>query len=782
MEKRNIKRNSNKRGGCRRFLRIIEFGFYASAFICALVFSALALLFFIYSKDLPSLNSLDFYSPSSGNTPDSKWSQATQILARDGSVIGEFYEEDRVILEIEKTPDVMKKAIIAVEDERFDKNHPTAWIRRCGIDPIGIIRASIKNFITRRTVQGGSTITQQLAKNLFLTRERTLKRKIQEIILAYKIEANYTRDEILERYLNKVFFGNHAYGVASAASRYYGIDLRKSGSTLTLGQAAMLAGLAKAPTAYAPHKYPDRAKARQKIVLQRMVDCGYISESDIDSAIEVFRKDFDPKKVNVPENDSATFELKVTQAGYFLEYVRQELLKIYTDDQIKRGGLIVHTTLDPRMQTLAEAAVSRGLLELTKEVKANRVSLAKGPLESALLCINHKTGEILAMVGGSSWGENNQFNRAVQAKRQVGSAFKPLVYYTALSETATLATVIRDEPITIDGWTPHNYDARYHGPVLPRTAIAHSYNVSAVQMLLIAGIQNVINTIGKDFGIDNSKMQPYPSLALGAFEVSLLEMTSAYSAWANGGIRYTPYPIEFVEDRIGTSKTPFISSNNEISKPEVYYLMTSILQSVVRNGTAASSVGRVIGNIPAAGKTGTTDDYADAWFIGYTPTVTCGVWVGFDERRTMGRGMTGGRAAGRIWANFIKSVFKDTKPGSFPNPSLKNISSVSICALSGLGPSPDCIDNITELFLPGTAPTDICSIHSDPSRLQEFLYGASAASDTEVSLWPDQVNIGAQQKPLSAERQALMELIDAEAGPSPVRRDSPSIPIQHNAF
>ncbi len=772
MKSKGGKPASGKAKGCiRGVIRTIEYGLFASAVLATLAFTGLVLLFYLYARDLPSLEPLDLYSSASG--PDARWSQATQIQASDGTLIGQFYEEDRVILNIGQIPPVMQKAIIAVEDERFDRSHPFSWVRDAGIDPVGIVRAALANFLSggRRT-QGGSTITQQLAKNLFLTRDKTIRRKIQEIALAYRIEHKYSRDEIMERYLNKVFFGNRAYGVASAATRYFGVDLTRPGSTLTLGQAAMLAGLVKAPSSYAPHRHRDRAEARQRIVLGRMVDCGYIRPDEIEPAIKDFWDSFDSKVVTVPDDDTASFDVRVSQAGFFVEYVRQELLRVFDEETIYRGGIVVRTTLDPRMQAAAEAAVKRGLESLTRELPAR--TLAKGPLEAALVVIDHKTGAVLAMVGGGSGRGDTQFNRAVQARRQAGSSFKPFVYYTALSETATLGTVLRDEQILFEelqNWSPSNYDNKFHGPVLPRTAITHSYNVAAVQMYLQAGGERIIRALGEDFGINTASMKPYPSLALGAFEVTLLEMTSAYSAWANEGTRFEPYPILSVSNRLGRAVparngqgersdfTPFPS--HRVSRPEVSYLMTSILQSVVQRGTAASAVGAKIGRIPAAGKTGTTNDYADAWFVGYTPSITCGVWVGFDARRTMGSGMTGGRAAGRIWADFVRNAFKDQPPGAFPAPPPDKVVSVSVCALSGLRPSPDCVNTIQELFLAGTAPVEICPYHSDPALLQEFLYGAAAA-DTGLVQWPDITGIGLD---LAQERRNLQEILDAEAPP-----------------
>ncbi len=749
-----------------RVLKAISILAYVAAFALIGGTILFALLVAHFSRDLPRLDPLRNYQP---------WNQSTQVFASDGTLIGEFYEEDRIVIDIHSIPDVMKKAIIAVEDERFDTTHPQAWIRGLGIDPIGITRAAVANIIPGGGIQGGSTLTQQLAKMMFLTSERTFSRKFQEMILAYRIEKEFSRDEIMERYMNKVFFGNRAHGLHSAASRYFGVDLGKPDAKLTLGQAALLAGLVKAPSYYAPHKHPRRAKDRQRITLLRMVDRGYIPRDAVEPAIKAFWESFDTAKVSVPDEDTDLTHIKVTQAGFFVEYVRQELLKVLSMDQILRGGYKIQTTLDPKMQSAAEAAMRTGLARLTKDVAARKINLAKGPLEGALIAIDHTNGRILAMVGGSSWSTTNQYNRAVQAKRQAGSSFKPIVYFTALEQgSATLGTVLRDEPFTVPGtdWSPQNYDGSYHGPVLPRPALTHSYNVAAVQMLLLATGERIIERASA-LGIDVSRMRPYPSMALGAFEVSLLELTSAYSAFANSGARSEPYPLVSISDREGRivkNYEPY--ATHQVFAAEYSFLMTSLMQSVVRNGTAASAVGARIGKIPAAGKTGTTDDYADAWFVGYTPTVTAGVWIGFDERRTMGRGMTGGKAAGTIWADFIRAALVKRPVGKFPEPT-GTLIRVPICNLTGLRPSDECPNPVEEYFINHTAPTEICAVHSDITTLQQFLF-ADYGGDTAMTAWPEP---GAFAWPAAQEtapsREALRAIIDAEAPPPEGQRANP---------
>ena len=585
-----------------RVLKVLEYGIYSS---CVLGLLGLACVIYIindYAKGLPDIDELFIGYDT--------WSLSTQVFASDGSVIGEFYEENRRILTIDQIPMVMRQAIIAVEDERFDRNNSTAWVREAGIDPIGIARAAIANLMAGKTIQGGSTITQQITKNLFLTKDRTLKRKIQEMIMAYRIEKKYSRDEILERYLNYVFFGNQAYGLHSAALRYFAVDLEKSGATLTTGQAAMIAGLAKAPSAYAPHRHPERAKKRQRIVLNRMAEVDYIDASEIDSAVETFWTQFDKDRVTVSEINADEIQVKVEQAGYFLEYVRRELVKILGDKGLYRGGYRVTTTLDPKLQIAAEVAMKRGLDRLTGELeKSKKADLTKGPLEGALVSIDHKTGRILSMVGGSSWGLNNQFNRAFQAKRQAGSSFKPIVYYQSLaSNGSTLGTVLQDWRFVMqsgpDTWSPGNYSNKEYGPVLPRTAMRKSLNISSVRMLTEHGDPYKVVDVAKSLGFDVSAMGAFPSLALGAVDVSPLEMAVAYGTIANQGVRVDPHPIIEIRDRMGRIVRTFEPSLTYQSLDNKYvFLVGSLLETVVRRGTGASAVGAVIGDIPAAGKT-----------------------------------------------------------------------------------------------------------------------------------------------------------------------------------
>lgn len=713
-----------KKPGRGFILGIVEYGFHICVFAALTGVALLGYVISVYSRDLPPLDPLDDYDP---------WSLSTQVFAADNSLIGEFYEEDRRVITIDKVPETMRRAIIAVEDQRFDRNHPTSWIRNAGVDPIGVLRAAVSNFIAGRTVQGGSTITQQLAKNLFLIEgkkaPRTLKRKVQEMLLAWRIENQYSRDEILERYLNRVFFGTQAYGIHSASLRYFGVNLEDTGATLTIGQAAMLAGLAKAPSAYAPHRHPERASERQRIVLDRMVECGYLKAGDVDSAISEFWDHFDKSRVTLSDNPEDEIKTKVAQAEHFLEFVRRELIEILGTHELYHGGYRIKTTLIPSAQIAAEIAVKDGLKRLTDEIRQRDAKLLKGgPVEGAFVALDHRTGRIIAMVGGSSWGTENQFNRAYQAKRQAGSSFKPIVYYTAMaSGDATLGTVLQDWKFEMmsgpEAWSPANYGHEEFGPVLPRFAMKKSLNIASVRMMLEHTTAEAVIQTAKSIGIDISSMRPFPSLSLGSFEVSPLELTAAYGAIANDGIHVAPHAIVEIQDRLGRVVRIFEPAQaSQALKPSQVFLVRSILETVVRNGTAASAVGARIGAMKAAGKTGTTDDFADAWFIGFTPDITAGAWVGFDQRRSMGRGMTGAHAAGFIWSDFLNHAIKDTEAHDF-SPPPEDILSVDICSLTGLRPSSDCPEVISEYFIDRTAPTGICQVHSDRLSLLLFLYG-----------------------------------------------------------
>lgn len=604
----------------RRAIVLILFAFLA---ISAGVIAGLA---FFYLSDLPKIQALEEYRPY----------EASRVYSKDGDLIAEFYIERRNVIPFSEIPKYVKDAILAVEDARF-YSHP-------GLDVQGILRALWTDIKAKEIIQGGSTITQQLSKMLFLKPEKSLLRKIKEAIIAIQIERNYSKDEILNLYLNQVYFGSGAYGIEAAAQTYFG----KSAKYLNISEAALLAGLPKAPTAFSPFKNPERAKQRRFHVLGRMVESGYIKEEESEKA----------EKSPMPTPPKGGFN----KAPYFVEFIRQEMEGRY-GHEVYTDGLNIYTTLDLKTQEIAERALQKGLRVIDDRYKKRGV-----PVQGAIISIDPGTGYIKAMVGGRNFYES-QFNRSYQALRQPGSAFKPFVFLTALENGFTPDDIIIDGPVSYPGskkgvtWSPKNFSGDFKGPVTLRKAMAESINIVAVKLLDRVGVDNTIEYTRK-LGV-KSELKPYLPLALGASDLTLMEITSAYGVFANQGIRANPLAIIKVTDRIGRILEKNLPFPDDILKPETSYLITDLLKGVIERGTGwkAKALGR-----PIAGKTGTTNDYTDAWFIGYTPRLVAGVWVGYDDHRSIGSKETGSRAALPIWMDFMKEVLKDTPPEDFPVP------------------------------------------------------------------------------------------------------------------
>ncbi|MDR7416974.1 MAG: penicillin-binding protein 1A [Armatimonadota bacterium] len=561
-------------------------------------------------------------------------SQATRIYAANGELIASLYRENRVYVPLSAIPRVLQQAVIAIEDERF--------YRHRGVDAIGVARALWVNLTRNRILEGGSTITQQLARTLFLTPERTLTRKLHEMLLALEMERHLTKDEILERYLNQVYFGNGAYGVEMAAQVYFN---RRVGE-LGLPEASLLAGLIQAPSRYDPFRNFPAAKRRQEQVLRKMVEVGFLSEEQAQAALRA------PLGLRrTPVNAG----LVGIRAPYFVSYLLPFLLQRYGEERVYRGGLRVYTTLDVRLQELAQRIIAQGIAE----ARGSRVS------QGALVALDPRTGHIKAMVGGVDF-HRSQFNRAWQARRQPGSAFKPFIYVTALEHGASPEDILRDEPVRyrVPGfgeWQPKNYDRTYWGPLSLRRAVEHSRNVPAVRVLAELGPQAVIET-ARRMGIQ-SDLRPNLSLALGTSEVTVLEMASAYGTLAANGVHAQPMAIIRVTDAAGRVLDEFSPERRLALRPEVAYTMTDILRGVILRGTGrAADIGR-----PAAGKTGTTDDYRNAWFVGYTPDLVAAVWVGNDDNTPM-RGVVGGTVPARLWARFMREALVNRPPVDFPRP------------------------------------------------------------------------------------------------------------------
>jgi penicillin-binding protein 1A len=569
--------------------------------------------------------------------------------------LDEFYGGegiDREIANLSQIPDVVRNSFLAIEDKRFYKHS--------GIDPYRIIGALWWDIVHRSREQGGSTITQQLARDLFLTKERLITRKIKEWLMAIKVERKYTKDEILERYLNRVNLGRvgsrEIYGVEQAAKYYFG----KHVWDLNLPESATLAGIPKWPPKYSPIKNPESSKNRRQVVLKQMLESGYITSSQYTQAIEA-------PLITVAMGESWSMDI-----AYFLEYIRTELEKRYEPSAIYGQGLNIYTTLDMSMQLIANNAVQKHLKILDKSLKfpsyeenktkwfagegGKGVDSPESYIQSALVSIEPSTGNIKAMVGGRDFSVN-QFNRAVQAERQPGSAFKPFVYSTAFANKITPADILIDAPLSIkvpEGrWEPKNFSHNYSGEVTVRKALTRSLNVPTVRLLLDerVGVSKVVE-LAQAMGIQ-SPLTHVPSIALGSSEVNVLEITSAYGVWANQGMRVLPIGIKCVADREDNILEENTPRPKKVMEKNVAYITTYVLKGVIDGGTGSRI--RSLGfKRPAAGKTGTTNDSTDAWFIGFIPDLVTGVWVGFDDTKSTRR--TGSEAALPIWADFMKSA------------------------------------------------------------------------------------------------------------------------------
>lgn len=567
---------------------------------------------FIYwgLSDLPEIKSLEGYTPL----------ESSVVYSSDGKVLAEFYIERRNYMPHYNIPDRIKKAFIAIEDQRF-YSHP-------GVDIMGILRALYKDIIAQGIVEGGSTITQQLTKMLFLKPEKSLARKIKEVIISVQIEKRYTKDEILGMYLNQAYFGTRAYGIVAASQTYFGNPVNE----LSLGEAAMLAGLQKAPTAYSPFKNPEKARIRRQTVLRKMRDNRFISREEYEQA-------------NAEPLPIKPFYRKY-EAPYFIELLRHQLGEKY-GDKIYTSGFKVYSTIDSDMQKAAETAVTNGINAIERRVTPG--------VQAALIAIDQRNGGIKALVGGTDFWET-QFNRATMALRQPGSAFKPFVYAAALENGMSAEDKILDGPISFAGakphsvWSPKNYDGEYHGYVPLKTALALSLNTATVRLASIIGIDKLIDT-AKKCGVKGN-LQPYLPLALGASDVTLLDLTSAYTVFSTGK-KTEPRTYEKVLNRDGVLIDEIFPSSAEVLQPETVDGMKVLLRAVVESGTAikAKEINRTV-----YGKTGTTNDFSDAWFIGFDDNLVVGVWIGRDNHRPIGPKEAGARAALPIWIEFMKNI------------------------------------------------------------------------------------------------------------------------------
>ncbi len=735
-----------------------------SAYIIVVAIGSSAAVIISELEEMPDVKSLERYKPI----------LPAQVYDADNKLIHEFAVEKRVLVKFQDIPKIVQDAIIAAEDAHF-------W-QHTGIYPIAIIRAFISNLRAGRIVQGGSTITQQLAKLLFLTPERTFKRKMKEALLAIQIEHNYSKEEILTLYCNQIYFGHGIYGIEAAANFFFGKHLNQ----LKLEEAALLAGIPKAAGEYSPLLNYKNALERRNYVLRRMYEENFITEKEAKEAMA------EPIKLANKSED-------VEFAAFFIEEVRKYIERKYGYEGLYTAGLKVYTTLDSKMQMLAEEALRKGLHNLAKKQKFNKnlmhISFSKSseleyvsfkewqnmkegkilpgviievsseeaiakidqykcymnfkswewtnikkatelfkvgdvpllridsidneknlitceleqepPFEGAIFVMEIGTGRIKAMVGGYSF-RRSKFNRTTQALRQPGSAFKPIIFAAAFEKGFTPADIIEDAPITFVNpythqvWSPGNYTGDFLGFITLRRALELSRNTTSVRLLNKIGVKSLID-MAKRLGIQ-SPIQPYLSSALGASDVTLYELVSAYSVFANQGIYVEPYFITKIIDADGNvleEHHPFL---REALSAEVAYLVTDVLKGVIERGTAvkAKSLNRIL-----AGKTGTTDDFTDAWFIGYSPSLIAGVWVGYDEKKSLGKNQIGGRVALPIWIDFMKEALKDKPNEDFSVPA--NIEFIPIDRITGLRASVGCPSVILEAFIKGTAPISHCS-------------------------------------------------------------------------
>ena len=621
--------------------------------------------YYALTIDLPEIDTLKDYRPSI----------ASSVYDDNNELIDDFFLEDRKIVNMTEIPKVVQNAFIAAEDSRFYQHQ--------GFDIQSIFRALLKNFEAGHIVQGASTITQQVARLVYLSPEKKYMRKVKEAILSYKIDKYLAKDEILNLYLNQIYLGHGTYGIESASLGYFG----KSAKELTLPEAALLAGLPKAPNTYSPFLYFERAKQRQVYVLSRMVEENYITQAEMDKAVKVVLKLREIKS-------------KDKVAAYFVEHIRRYVQEKYGADVLYKEGLSIYTTLNLAAQIAARDALEKGLAELEDREKYER-----GLVQGALYCMDVKTGAIRAMVGGRDFSKS-EFNRATQSRRQAGSAFKPLIYTAAFDKGMTPSTRFVDSPIVLeypsleDGlWKPKNFDEKFLGPTTMRTALVQSRNIVTIKILQEIGVDYAAS-YAMNMGI-TSPLTRTLSLALGSSGVTLQELVNAYGVLANGGKKVTPFFIKKIVDRTGNVFEEAVVKSEQVIDARIAFMTSYVMRDVVESGTGrrVKSLGR-----PVAGKTGTTNDIRDAWFIGFTPSLIAGVWIGFDQETTLGKNEVGGRAAAPVWLYFMEKVVQNTPVENFSTP--EGIIFIKVDPQTGLTADWSDKGAIYEAFLDGAPPRE----------------------------------------------------------------------------
>jgi penicillin-binding protein 1A len=620
--------------------------------------------------------------------------QATVLFDAQERPAFTVFREQRIEVPLSQMSPHVIRAIVAIEDQRFYAHK--------GIDLVRVAGAAVTNLKEGRRAQGGSTLTQQLARQSFLTLDKTVRRKVQEMIVAVRLERQFTKDQILELYLNKVYFGDGLHGIEAAALGYFG----KHAAELDVAEAALLAGLVKSPSSWAPTIDPERARTRRDLVLRQMHASRAIDAATFEAARQR------PVELSDALRREEGFGL------YFKEEVRKQLVERFGWERVYQGGLKVYTTIEPDMQKVAEAQVARAL----DEIQSRRKAVVDEPLQAALVAMDVRTGEVRALVGGRDFDQST-FNRATQARRQPGSAFKPFVYAAALERGYSPATLITDldEPvITPEGaWVPSD-EPTETDDITMRAAIRVSSNRAAVRMLQQVGIPTAVE-YAKRLGVGS--VPHVPSLALGSGEVTLLSMTAAYSAFANQGQLASPTLIRRVEAADGRVLYEWKPVSQRALSDTTAFLMTTMLSDVLDRGTAWTAR-REGFRLPAAGKTGTTNDYFDSWFVGYTPSLVTGVWIGYDQPKTIVGNGYAAELAVPLWGRFMAAATRTAKPERFQTP--RTITTARICLLSGKLAAEGCRDAVTvtdegeiervsheytEYFVEGTEPTEYCPLH-----------------------------------------------------------------------
>lgn len=634
-------------------------------FLFGIIFGSMLGFFIALTKDLPQIRNLESFKPSS----------ITRIYSMDEVLLAEFFLEKRDPVPIKIMPDNLIRALIITEDRSF--------YQHSGIDLKGIFRAIFRDIKAGKFVEGASTITQQLSKTLFLQPRKTLLRKAKEAFLSFQIERRYTKDEILELYLNQIYFGSGAYGVESAARIFFG----KPVNDLNLSECALLAGLPKSPSRYSPLIDKDMALKRRNIVLKQMKDTGVISEAVFNIAKEA--------PLNIAKQNKPS-----VKAPYFIEFIRFFLENTIGSSRLYKGGLTVITTLDFKLQKAAELAVEKGLSALEHRMKQQFI---KNPdPQCALVSLDGVSGGILAMVGGRDFSKSS-FNRATIARRQPGSAFKPIVYAYAIEQGFSQSKIILDAPVAFKignrkkEWQPNNFSEDYKGEMTLRTALALSKNIPAVRLIEMLGPSSVAK-FAHTMGIE-SALLPNLSLALGTSEVKLINLTAAYSVFPNKGKLIEPYGVMEVLDVKGRRVWHVKPQKKVVISRESAAIITDMLRSVIQDGTG--QIAKVI-EYPVAGKTGTTNEFKDALFIGFSPSITTGVWVGQDTFTTIGKGETGNRAALPIWIEFMQRAILDRAIQYFDIPD--DVVKVSIDSSTGLLATDNSPNAVKALFKKGTEP------------------------------------------------------------------------------